>query len=160
MTFNESSTKAGWLLLRALQKSFKKRVFCDNTKFRDKIAYVGGPSCRRRPWPFGERRSRAPSTSAWSISNTRYYIQGIATFSYLVLVNYTEICFVCGCYNQFRTANIQTLAEWWYILWGWFYVFGKNDFMTLAVPMLSSWLLLKPPLKNILLQIQYGQFWH
>ena len=38
-------------------KSFYKRVSGDNTKFCDKIAYVGGPSFRRRPWPFGERRS-------------------------------------------------------------------------------------------------------
>ena len=68
MTFNENSTKAGWLLLRALQKPFKKRVCRDNTKFRDKIAYVGGPSFRRRPRPFGERRSCAPSTSATLIS--------------------------------------------------------------------------------------------
>ena len=36
----------------------------DNTKFRDEIAYVGGPSFRRRTWPFGERRSCAPSTPA------------------------------------------------------------------------------------------------
>ena len=43
---------------------FKKRVNRDNTKFHDKIAYVGGPSFRRRPWPFVERRSCAPSTSA------------------------------------------------------------------------------------------------
>ena len=40
------------------------------TRFRDKIAYVGGPSFRRRPWPFGERRSRAPSTSATLYSHT------------------------------------------------------------------------------------------
>ena len=42
----------------------KKGVNRDNTRFRDKIAYVGGPSFRRRPWPYGERCSRAPSTSA------------------------------------------------------------------------------------------------
>ena len=55
MAFVESSTKA---TLKTLWKPFKKCVNCDNTRFRDKIAYVGGPSFRRRPWPFGERRSR------------------------------------------------------------------------------------------------------
>ena len=43
MIFIESSTKAGWLSFKVLQKPFKKRVNRDNTKFRDKIAYVGGP---------------------------------------------------------------------------------------------------------------------
>ena len=64
MAVVECSTKAGWLSFRALRKPFKKRVNRDNTEFRDKIAYVGGPSCRRRPWPVVERRSRAPPTSA------------------------------------------------------------------------------------------------
>ena len=64
MTCAECSMKAGWLSFRALQKPFKKHVNRDNTEFRDKIAYVGGPSCRRRPWPVVERRSRAPPTSA------------------------------------------------------------------------------------------------
>ena len=64
MTFVESSTKAGWLSFKALWKPFKKRVNCDNTKFHDKIAYVGGPSFRRRPWPFGERRLHARTTCA------------------------------------------------------------------------------------------------
>ena len=63
MAFVECSTKAGWLSFRALRKPFKKRVNRDNTEFRDKIAYVGGPSCRRRPWPVGERRSRVRATS-------------------------------------------------------------------------------------------------
>ena len=58
MAFVVSSMKAGWLSLKTLWKPFKKRVNRDNTRFRDKIAYVGGPSFRRRPWPFGERRSR------------------------------------------------------------------------------------------------------
>ena len=58
MTFVESSLKAGWLLFKALWKPFKKRIHCDNTKFRDNIAYVGGPSFCGRPWPFCERRSR------------------------------------------------------------------------------------------------------
>ena len=58
MAFVESSMKAGWLLFKALWKPFKTRVNRDKTKFRDKIAYVGGPSFRRRPWPFGERCSR------------------------------------------------------------------------------------------------------
>ena len=40
------------------EKAVQKRINCDNTKFRDKIAYVGGPSFRRRPWPFGDCRSR------------------------------------------------------------------------------------------------------
>ena len=31
---------------------------CDNTKFCDTVAYVGGPSCQRRLWPFGECRLR------------------------------------------------------------------------------------------------------
>ena len=56
--------KAGWLSLKALWKPFKKRVNRNNTKFCDKIAYVWGPSFRRRPWPFGERCSRARATSA------------------------------------------------------------------------------------------------
>ena len=64
MAVVECSTKAGWLSFRALRKPFKKRVNRDNTEFRDKIAYVGGPSCRRRPWPVGERRSRVRATSA------------------------------------------------------------------------------------------------
>ena len=43
MAFVESSTKAGsgCLLLKALRKPFKKYVNRKNTKFRDKIAYVG-----------------------------------------------------------------------------------------------------------------------
>ena len=44
IAFVESSRKAGWLSLKALWKPFKKRVNRDNTKFRDNIAYVGGPS--------------------------------------------------------------------------------------------------------------------
>ena len=85
MTFVESSKEAGWHSLRALQKqvdfrpeiygcrmtfvksstkALKKCVNRDSTKFRGKIAYVGGPSFRRRPWPFGERRSRVCATSA------------------------------------------------------------------------------------------------
>ena len=69
MAFFESSTKARLLSLKALRKqdSFRwkpceslskaeKHVNRDNTKFCDKIAYVGGPSFRRRPWPFGECR--------------------------------------------------------------------------------------------------------
>ena len=64
MAFVECSTKAGWLSFRALQKPFKKCVNRDSTKFRSKIAYVGGPSFPRRPWPFGERRSRVRATSA------------------------------------------------------------------------------------------------
>ena len=57
MTFVESSVKAGsgWLLLKALTRPFKKHVNRDNSKFRDKIAYVGGPSWPW-PWPFGQRR--------------------------------------------------------------------------------------------------------
>ena len=35
--------------VEALWWPFIKRVNRDNTKFRDKIAYVGGPSFRRRP---------------------------------------------------------------------------------------------------------------
>ena len=54
--FVESSTKIRWLSLKALQKPFKKSVNCNNTKFCDKIAYVGDPSFPRRPWPFGDRR--------------------------------------------------------------------------------------------------------
>ena len=38
ISFVESSTKAGWLLLKALQKPFKKRVHRDNSKFCDRIA--------------------------------------------------------------------------------------------------------------------------
>ena len=62
MTFIESSTKAGWLPLSALWKqddfrwelyesrtTFVESVNRYNTKFCDKIAYVGGPSFRRRP---------------------------------------------------------------------------------------------------------------
>ena len=49
MTLVESSMKAGWVLFRALWKPFKKRVNRDITKFRDKIAYVGGPPFRKRP---------------------------------------------------------------------------------------------------------------
>ena len=71
MAFFESSTKARLLSLKALRmqdgfrwKPFKMCVNRDITKFRDKIAYVGGPSFRRRPWPFGERCSRARATSA------------------------------------------------------------------------------------------------
>ena len=55
-TFVLISAKAGWLSFKALRKPFKKRVNRDNTKFCDKT--VGGPSFRRRPCPFGERRSR------------------------------------------------------------------------------------------------------
>ena len=58
IAFIESSSNAGWLSLKALWKPLKKCVNRDITKFRDKIAYVGGPSFRRRPWPFGERCSR------------------------------------------------------------------------------------------------------
>ena len=68
MAFVDSSTKAGWLSFKALWKPFKKRVNRNNTKFRDKIAFVGGPSFRRRPWPFVDRRSRGPSTSATLVS--------------------------------------------------------------------------------------------
>ena len=39
-------------------KAFQKRVNRDNTKFRDKIAYVGVLPFVEDPWPFGERRSR------------------------------------------------------------------------------------------------------
>ena len=74
MAFVQSSTKARWLSFKALWKSFKKRVNCDNTEFHDKIAYVGGPSFRRRPWPFGERRSHARATCAtlsWGTSTPK-----------------------------------------------------------------------------------------
>ena len=66
MTFVESSVKAGsgWLLLKALTRPSKKHVDSGNSKFCDKIAYVGGPSFRRRPWPFCEHRSGAHATSA------------------------------------------------------------------------------------------------
>ena len=64
IAFIESSSNAGWLSLKALWKPFKKCVNRNITKFRDKIAYVGGQSFRRRPWPFGERCSRARATSA------------------------------------------------------------------------------------------------
>ena len=70
MAVVECSTKAGWLSFRALRKPFKKRVNRDNTEFRDKIAYVGGPSCRRRPWPVGERRSRVRATSATLVDSS------------------------------------------------------------------------------------------
>ena len=79
MAFVKRSLKAGWLSLKALwkqddfrrklyesrirmtfvkssavRKRFKKSINCDNIKFRDQQAYVGGPSFRRRPWPFGQ----------------------------------------------------------------------------------------------------------
>ena len=62
-----------FLLLSALQKQddfrrefyepFKKHVTRDKT-----MAYVGGPSFRRRPWPFGERRSR----NIWYPASEKY----------------------------------------------------------------------------------------
>ena len=64
IAFIESSSNAGWLSLKALWKPFKKHANSDNTKFRDKIAYVGAPSFRRRLWPFDERCSRAGVTFA------------------------------------------------------------------------------------------------
>ena len=57
LTLVLSFPRAGWLLLKALWKHFKKRANCDNTNLCDKIAYVGGPSFRRRPWPSGDRWS-------------------------------------------------------------------------------------------------------
>ena len=62
MAFVESSTNAEWPSLKALRKQdqddFRSKL-CEsrsknreNTKFCDKIAYVGGPFFRRRPWPF------------------------------------------------------------------------------------------------------------
>ena len=48
MTFVESSTKAlqnqDYLCWKLYWKPIKRRLNRDNTKFRDKIAYVGGPS--------------------------------------------------------------------------------------------------------------------
>ena len=58
----ESSPKAG--SPKALWWPFIKRVNRDNTKFCDKIAYVGGPSFHRRPWPFVHRWFCSSSTSA------------------------------------------------------------------------------------------------
>ena len=43
IAFVESSKNARWLWLKAMWKPFKKRVNRNNTKFRDKIAYVGAP---------------------------------------------------------------------------------------------------------------------
>ena len=79
MAFVKRSLKAGWLSLKALwkqddfrrklyerrirmtfvkssavRKRLKKSINCDNIKFCDQQAYVGGPSFRRRPWPFGQ----------------------------------------------------------------------------------------------------------
>ena len=72
--FDESSTKKQdvfcWKLYKsrmAFVESWKQDGFrskpceslsknCDNTRVRDKIAFVGGPSFRGRPWPFVERR--------------------------------------------------------------------------------------------------------
>ena len=51
-------------LVESSMKAFQKARKLDNTKFRDKIAYVGGPSFCRRPLPFGDRLSRGLSTSA------------------------------------------------------------------------------------------------
>ena len=42
-TFVESFPKTGWHFIESSTKAFQKHVNCDNTKFRDKIAYVGGP---------------------------------------------------------------------------------------------------------------------
>ena len=42
------SPKSGWLLLKALWKPVKY-VICNNTKFCNKLAYVGCPCFRRRP---------------------------------------------------------------------------------------------------------------
>ena len=55
--------KADWLALKALCWHYKHRVNCDNTKFREIIAYFGGPSFWRGPCPFGDWRSRGPPTS-------------------------------------------------------------------------------------------------
>ena len=66
MTFVESSTKAECLSFNTLWKPFKKHVKRENTKFCDKMAYVGGPSFRRRPWPFGQCCYRDTLTPAWA----------------------------------------------------------------------------------------------
>ena len=54
MTFVERSPKVRWISSKALGKPFKRRVNCDNTLFRDTIAWIGGPSFRRRLWPVGQ----------------------------------------------------------------------------------------------------------
>ena len=86
MAFVVSSMKPGWLSLKTLWKPFKKRVNRDNTRFRDKIAYVGGPSFRRRPWPFGERRSRARATCA-TLQLCMYVMNVILKYLHSSVVN-------------------------------------------------------------------------
>ena len=51
----------------------------DNTKVCYKMAYVGGPSFHRRPWPFGERRLRACATSATLQPNSSH-VNGFLLF--------------------------------------------------------------------------------
>ena len=61
---SQNSPKAG--SPKAPRKLFKKHVNCDNTisntisfRFGSKIVYVGCTSFQRRPWPFGDHRSRS-----------------------------------------------------------------------------------------------------
>ena len=64
MTFVESS-------MVAFHKARKSRQYL---KFRDKIAYVGGSSFRRRPLPFVDHRSCGPSISATLVDADTVYI--------------------------------------------------------------------------------------
>ena len=70
-----------WLSLKVLQKQddyhwkpFKKSANRNNTKFCDKIAFIGAHSFHRGTWPFGERRSHGSATSVTLFqSNTQIY---------------------------------------------------------------------------------------
>ena len=50
-------TIEGEQVICSFQGTFQKQGKSNNTKFSDKILYVGSPSFRRRFWHFGERHS-------------------------------------------------------------------------------------------------------
>ena len=115
IAFVEGSTKVGWLSLKAMWKPFKKRVNRDNTKFRDEIVYVGGPSFRRRPWLFSERCScniGHPDVNyvyqATMLTDSNLFVLPHISSTVLILLQMHEIHYICG-----RHCSVKCWRSYW-----------------------------------------------
>ena len=90
---------------RKLYKSLSKS---DNTNFYDKIVYVGGPSFRRRPWPFWERRSHVPQRSTTlSVTEAFYSTPRLPSVQYDTL---TDI--IAAKTEAFDSWQLNYREEW------------------------------------------------
>ena len=94
--------------MRALRKHFEKRVNGDNTKFRDKIAYVGGPSFRRRPSPPTLPQHLPPCPA---LDSGPQPLQSVHTQTRLLLHHSTLLC--ARHTVIFDTAQVWADMQWW-----------------------------------------------